>query len=1262
MTLRFFALILCLVAAGAPAYADVLIDMSSVSANGEGYTYETVYDPLTQSAGYVITIVKDGAYTIRGTAATKSVKVAAGVTADVYVRGLNASSLTSPVLELCSDVSGGASVNMTVEGTNRLTGAIVTGSRASLTMKGNGILHCENRATSGNYLQAIRNDGAFYVQGGTLMAISANASCIGGANGTVNITGGTVYAFSASGNYGIEGKNVQIVNGIVVANSIYGDGMNIYGAGTVVLSPSVNATGAGDAKVITNVSLSPSVAGNETYLNVIVRGSLTIPAASTLTIPQNVILQVSESYGNLTNNGTIENFGKIDSYVYGTQPRTGIQSEWLRYNSQDTAQIYTGSDIMPQVTVSYQGALVQDVHYTVTYRNNVDAGAAIVAVTGIGEYAGTVYVEFTIKPKTITASMIHIEPQGYTGREVQPPPVITYGDLTLTYSKDYIIERYLNNIAIGSTATVTVSGVGNYTGTASGTFTITPKPLTSAMIQVTPERFAYSGKEHRPDVVLKDDSTLVRGTHYTISGYSENINAGTASVTVTGLSGSSVYGGTATKNFIIEPVSVIGEWFFDINQDVFTFTGKEIQPSVALSDPSLTLNKDYIVRYTNNINTGSQAIVAVVGIGNYTDSVKTTFTIIPQELVAGMVANIADCAYAGGNPVEPDIVIKNSENMTLILNKDYTVTCSNNTNVNAVATAVITGMGNYSGTVSKSFNIVPQPVAGEWIGAIPDCFYTGDSIKPDLTVKADGVTLSLNRDYTVEYANNINVGSALARIYGTGNYGGVATASFTIKQEAIGRIRTIPNQVYCGGLEVMPSLIVEGSNSGQPLSASAYSAVYTNNKEIGIASVSVTGNDNCPGSASGSFIIAPRPADSLKIQPITPPTYTGKELQPPVVVYFTVASGAEEKVVTLNPNVDYSVAYSDNINAGTGRVTIDCRGNYTGTFTGLFTINRAQTTVTFPDTMNITYFPGVTLSAVSLPVNFEWETPDTALNVGFGQKFPAIYLDPNGNYEARGMVTVNVASTVQSLYVVSIGTTTNGEVSVSPATSVEAGATVTLTLTPSVGYELYAVTVDKTSETSETIPLSGQGNTRTFVMPAYGVTVSAVFNRIAQVRLIQIQAALSDAVKPYVAIEPAAGSVLAKFAGDVIQLAITVTSGVNLPVPEVYINGVKTEITKVNTTLYYSTIVVGQQDLIVEIRGFNGTGVAETAGGVLRTIPTSDGFTVTGLVAGEVFSVYNLQGQLVYQGRATASEEAVYLRNKGVYIVVAGAERVKAGY
>jgi hypothetical protein len=260
------------------------------------------------------------------------------------------------------------------------------------------------------------------------------------------------------------------------------------------------------------------------------------------------------------------------------------------------------------------------------------------------------------------------------------------------------------------------------------------------------------------------------------------------------------------------------------------------------------------------------------------------------------------------------------------------------------------------------------------------------------------------------------------------------------------------------------------------------------------------------------------------------------------------------------------------------------------------------------------------------------------------------------------MVTVNVGNTAQSLYTVSIGTTTNGEVSVSPATSVEAGATVTLTLTPSVGYELYAVTVDKTDETSVTIPLSGQGNTRTFVMPAYGVTVSAAFNRIAQVRLIQINAALSDAVKPYVAIEPAAGSVLAKFEGDVIQLAITVTPGVNLPVPEVYINGVKTDITKVNTTLYYSTIVVGEQDLIVEIRGFNGTGVAETAGGVLRTIPTSDGFMVTGLVAGEVFSVYNLQGQLVYQGRATASEEAVYLRNKGVYIVVAGAERVKVGY
>ena len=142
-----------------------------------------------------------------------------------------------------------------------------------------------------------------------------------------------------------------------------------------------------------------------------------------------------------------------------------------------TDRTYTGKALKPAPVVTGGGvALVRGTDYTVAYADNVNAGTATVAITGIGRYDGTMRVSFTILPRAIgKAKIAAIAAQTYTGRAVKPEPVVKYGGKTLARGDDYKIS-YSGNKAIGK-ATVKITGKGNFTGTATKTFRINPKAV-----------------------------------------------------------------------------------------------------------------------------------------------------------------------------------------------------------------------------------------------------------------------------------------------------------------------------------------------------------------------------------------------------------------------------------------------------------------------------------------------------------------------------------------------------------------------------------------------------------------------------------------------------------------------------------------------------------------------------------------------------------------------------------------------------------------
>ena len=218
-----------------------------------------------------------------------------------------------------------------------------------------------------------------------------------------------------------------------------------------------------------------------------------------------------------------------------------------------TSYTYTGEEIEPDVTVTDgEKILENETDYTVSYENNVDVGTATVIVAGEGGYTGRIELTFEIVPEIVsekdisgcTATLVATSCT-YTGTAQTPGVTVKDGATTLKNGTDYTVS-YANNTKVG-TATVMITGKGNYTGSRSLTFAIMAKNISACTVSKIANEL-YTGKALKPSLTVKDGgTTLKKDTDYTIS-YADNKKAGKATVTVTGKGN---YTGSKTVNFTI---------------------------------------------------------------------------------------------------------------------------------------------------------------------------------------------------------------------------------------------------------------------------------------------------------------------------------------------------------------------------------------------------------------------------------------------------------------------------------------------------------------------------------------------------------------------------------------------------------------------------------------------------------------------------------------------------------------------------------------
>ncbi len=233
------------------------------------------------------------------------------------------------------------------------------------------------------------------------------------------------------------------------------------------------------------------------------------------------------------------------------------------------------------------------------------------------------------------------------------------------------------------------------------------KNLQDAWIQAIADQ-TYTGSAIEPSIEVKDgETTLVLNTDYTVA-YSNNTNAGTATVTVTAVEGSN-YSGTATKTFNIVKADITPTAPVALTTLVYNTKaqplieagqaeGGEMQYSLdgqswSTNIPTATNAGDYTVNY------------CVVGDANHNDVAAKTLTVtIAQAELTNVTLAETSFVY-NGQEQKPAVTVKDGETV-LTEDVDYTVGYSNNVEGGSQGVVTITGIGNYSGTVTKNFNVV----------------------------------------------------------------------------------------------------------------------------------------------------------------------------------------------------------------------------------------------------------------------------------------------------------------------------------------------------------------------------------------------------------------------------------------------------------------------------------------------------------------------------------------------------------------------------
>ena len=442
--------------------------------------------------------------------------------------------------------------------------------------------------------------------------------------------------------------------------------------------------------------------------------------------------------------------------------------------------IYDGNEHINGLTVTdskLNTTLVEGTDYTLTYSGDlINVGTVTITVKGIGNYTGEFTKTYQILPREYTVTT-------NTDSKVYDGTALTAGGT-------------VNNLVDGETVNLTMTGsqtdVGtsdntyelNWTGSAKesnythgkdsiGTLTVTKQsiapdpehPETYKEVTITsPSDEVYDGNEHKwiPTVTDKEGNELVAKTDYKVTYSTTDFTnvTGTITVTITGIGN---YTGKATRTYSITPktytvttesdskvydgtaLTAGGKVSGIVKGETVDFTITGSQTSVGTSDNTYELNWTGTAKESNYTH-GKDSI------GTLTVKAKSIVPDgpdTPDEKKTGItVSDPSDSKYDGKEHREVLTVQDTKKNDELVAEKDYSVTYSDDLVNAGTVTITVEGIGNYTGSFTKTYEITKRSVT--LTSATASKTYDGQALtSTSITVSGDGFVKGEGATYNV---------------------------------------------------------------------------------------------------------------------------------------------------------------------------------------------------------------------------------------------------------------------------------------------------------------------------------------------------------------------------------------------------------------------------------------------------------------------------------------------------------------------------------
>lgn len=693
--------------------------------------------------------------------------------------------------------------------------------------------------------------------------------------------------------------------------------------------------------------------------------------------------------------------GKVDVTIKGIgafegmTAKTSVNVEYHKHGEEgyDIRNLYsgynwTGKEVKPDVLIRCADCnkeLKEGTDYKLEYENNVNVGTATVKVIGMGAYKGVdqtanfeieedcgwngiKYYNDTYQNGDHIGSLEWSE-WGYHGKTPYIPIACNHCGKELKNGKDYTIT--FSNTDHPGEGTAKVVGLNEYAGyELNFTYTLKAKDLKAESYYNGDDlgTYKWTGKEVKPDIgkiYVQDiygsvvDTEAVEGKDYQLE-YSNNIEEGTATVKVVGIGDAK--GTVLTYTYHIEKqhgwngFSVTGHKDGD-DLGAYEWTGNDVEPELNLTcnhcGNELYQGSDYELEYTGDRTEPGKVTVKVIGTRDY-EGWTQSFTYTIKNKTFSFEdhkdgEDLGSVEYTGSEVRYPISNVTDKTGKVLSEGTDYKLVYSDNTKP-CVANVQIVGLNDYDGcTLSFTYTIVDHDgesgfhnnlyTDGADMGSYA---YTGEEVKPSIGLMYSNYNQTFlieGVDYKVEYSNNINPGTATAKVIGIGRYAGhemsftytIKNKSFAAKDHKDGE--NLGTLKWTGKAQTMKLGDMIDPIDGHVLKEGTdYKIVYSDNVDAGTAKAEVIGSGYYEGSSltfyytiekqhgwNGFYSKGHKDGESLGTF-----KWTGNT----VLIDPDMRCSHCDK--ELQENVDYKAEYSNNIDPGVASMKIIGMGDYKG--------------------------------------------------------------------------------------------------------------------------------------------------------------------------------------------------------------------------------------------------------------------------------------------------------------------------------------------